>query len=118
MKSLFYTLIFLYFSGVVFVRGEDDNDAIVVEDDSESDASGKVQTRLFTGNQELDAGLAGLALGVGGALVVGHLLNENGKKQQQKLNCRRYKRDTDEPSLRFLNFGGGSNNGHHQNGSI
>eukprot|EP00096_Caligus_rogercresseyi_P013757 TRINITY_DN6366_c0_g1_i2.p1 TRINITY_DN6366_c0_g1~~TRINITY_DN6366_c0_g1_i2.p1 ORF type:complete len:290 (-),score=54.87 TRINITY_DN6366_c0_g1_i2:35-904(-) len=103
------------------ITGEEEDAVIVEDDDSETSAAGDVQTRLFTGNSQLDAGLAGLALGVGGALVVGHLLGEAENNNQKRFRCQRFKRSAEEPSLRFLNLGGlggiggGGSSSSHQN---
>lgn len=66
------------------------------------------ETRIFTQNKEINSGILGFGLGIGGALLVGAFLDDAKKKQTTDPCHNRYKRDDVQP--RFALFGGGGNN--------
>ena len=57
------------------------------------------KTRIFTDNQELNSGILGFGLGIGGALLAGALLDNARKNQQDP--CQVHYRDGREKEARF-----------------
>ena len=76
----------------------DDDDAVVTNRAVDAKRGG--DARLFTGNDQLDAGILGVGIGAVGALVVGEII----KSEENKNRCR-YRRD-DGTQARFLGLGG------------
>ena len=77
----------------VTISTDDDYEAVIHERHAETDktksikAGGDAETRLFTDNQELNAGIGGFIIGGGVALLAGHLIGEQQKAERKKKIC-------------------------------